>query len=104
MLSSFFSRLAFASSLLGRLALAAPLDGHDYLPGPHGIYDVYPVEVVINKPTEVVLYCPENTIYPINENFCVTVTDAPTTISTQITQTSILRTQTSMLVPPSHNK
>lgn len=60
------------------------------------IYDVFPVEVVIAKPTTVEIFCAENGVYPIDEDTAFTVTNAPTTIATQITRFSTFQTQTTM--------
>lgn len=87
-------RLAFASIFFGHGSRAAPVadEAHEEV----NVYDVFPIEVVIAKPTAVEFYCSENGVYPVADDFTVTVTDAPTTVSTETTKYSTLRTQTTV--------
>jgi hypothetical protein len=93
MRSSIAKSSAVASFLLGITAQAVPVVEADEAVN---VYDVFPVEVVIAKPTAIELFCPENGIYPLDDDLVFTVTNAPTTIATQTTRYSTLQTQTTV--------
>lgn len=84
-----------------RLALLAALPWLAAAPAeasscPHNeledIPKVYPVEVVVEKPIDVNIYCPENTLLVIDDGLALDVTDAPTTVITRLTKTTTICT------------
>ena len=86
--------LALAPALLASHATAAPLADEAYQADE--VWNVYPVEVVVAKPTDYQVFCAENGVLPLYEDVAFTVTNAPTTVSTRVTKYSTHRTQTTM--------
>lgn len=94
MRSNIVKGLAAAPALFSSLSQAAPVADEVYEDG--DIYNVFPVEVVVAKPTDYQVFCPENGLITLDEEVVFTVTDAPTTVSTRVTKYSTIRTQTTM--------
>jgi hypothetical protein len=90
-------RLVTASLLLGLTAQAVPVtEEADEADEAVNVYDIFPVEVVIEKPTSVDIFCPKNGVYAVDDEVTFTITDAPATIITKITKYSTVQTQTTM--------
>ena len=69
---------AWASSLVP--SALAGCEGEDMV-------TLYPVKFAVEKPYDVSAYCPENTVFVVEEDLVITVTNAPTTVITQVTKT-----------------
>lgn len=87
-------RLVAASILFGSTAQAVPVT--EEADEAVNVYDIFPVEVVIEKPTSVDIFCPTNGVYAVDEEVTFTITDAPATIITKITKYSTVQTQNTM--------
>lgn len=84
------SRLAFVATLpwLATTAVAESCGSGQE----ETVTKVHPVQVVIVQPVDISAYVPENTLFVVDDELAVSITDAPTTLITQLTKTSTLYT------------